>query len=460
MRRLDAFLIMTVVLISAVTLSPMTANSLWKFVVDGGNDVEVSVTDSNHTHEENNLQQTASSTEHDDHDHDHDDDDAPPPPRMLLGIFTTNSTSEAIRRNLIRKTYLSTYKTFEKAKLKEGRIDRICALADLLSAEQNESSTGDNNNNNNNNNTRSRGNSMDDCLLVYAFVMGAMDPSNTTAPTDLLELEASEDSSNNREIMMMMYNVDRSGYNNYERDVVYLNIRENMNDGKTVTWFKYASSVLPSTLGIDLIAKVDSDTVVFPRLLLQELRETLENQHHIRRPARRVYGGSNQVVREGAKVHYMQGGFYFISRDVAQKITSKTCPRSEIVQRVVFDPGYRRSEDREMGHFVDTCANQHHNRTKDDDEEGNIRKVVLRPDSSARHERSFKDANRFRVKWKDIFSNDMANLRYNEVRQKYADSNGCPPTEEAKSNELAWFDKLEKMVRVKARFSKLLAAVC
>lgn len=47
-----------------------------------------------------------------------------------------------------------------------------------------------------------------------------------------------------------------------EGDLVLLNIRENMNQGKSFTWLYYASNYLSGHLGIDYIGKMDTDTLI------------------------------------------------------------------------------------------------------------------------------------------------------------------------------------------------------
>ena len=55
-----------------------------------------------------------------------------------------------------------------------------------------------------------------------------------------------------------------------ETDLVLLNIQENMEDGKSQSFFKYATSVVIDEhhLDFDYIAKVDSDTIVYPEPFL------------------------------------------------------------------------------------------------------------------------------------------------------------------------------------------------
>lgn len=48
-----------------------------------------------------------------------------------------------------------------------------------------------------------------------------------------------------------------------EEDLLFLNIRENMNQGKTITWMHHTSSHLVERFSIDSIDKMDTDTVLY-----------------------------------------------------------------------------------------------------------------------------------------------------------------------------------------------------
>lgn len=334
--------------------------------------------------------------------------------RILLSIFTTDSQKDFARRNMIRKTYLSMYKTFEGYGLDEGQYDRICALSDLMQDASNPR--------------------MEQCRVVYTFVMGGIDASNTTAPTDLLE---NDDST----VPYVLPPTDST----LEQDVLRLNIRENMNEGKTTTWFKYASTMLPENLGITLIAKVDTDTVVFPRTLLEEVEMLAMASSHDK-----VYAGVEEVARSG-EVPYMQGGFYILSRSLAQEITSDTCPRSLIVQRTTTDRGFERAEDRELGNLVEECGRG---------KLGDHVQTLFLARNSAGHQRRYKDANGFRVKWKEGLADEIATLRLKALRTKYNNKEGCPPTAQALAEDLSWFEEHDKLARAKGRFSKKMETSC
>jgi hypothetical protein len=242
-----------------------------------------------------------------------------PPFRMLLGIFSVGNPKGIERRDLIRKTYLSFPTFLEQHNITTIplRHARICSLYDywhktITQPEQ--------------------------CQLLYTFVLGGA--TDERAPVEYLTLEAGRNMT-----------VDPSTIPNAEPDTTYLNIRENMDFGKTNTWFKYASTQLPQDdLQIDMIAKVDTDTLLYPDVLLEEMESRLKD-------VSLVYGGS--VVDNDKGHHYMQGGFYFLSRLIAERISAGRDDRWEVVQ--AYMPSYRhqRPEDVETGQFVEAFGGEH-----------------------------------------------------------------------------------------------------
>ena len=95
-----------------------------------------------------------------------------------------------------------------------------------------------------------------DCHLVYTFVLGG----NPDAPsTELLD-----DSS--RPWLLPNTTADNprlyNGTDILSPDVTLLNIQENMNDGKSQTWFSYAATLVEEH-SIDYIAKQDTDTILY-----------------------------------------------------------------------------------------------------------------------------------------------------------------------------------------------------
>lgn len=344
--------------------------------------------------------------------------------RILLGIFSTSSPEDYARRQMIRNSYLSNFKTLTGVGLELNSKTSICSLNDL----------------------KTNPSAYEECQMVYTFVVGAYDPlKNDTVPTDLTEAfpfgtqEAAK------------YIADRSSRqeDGEDRDVIYLNIAENMNSGKTVTWFRYASSILMTRdLGIDLIAKVDLDAVLFPRPFLQDI-----NAQILDRPAQNIYGGYHLIQRQAHEIPYMQGGFYFLSTGIAQWITSNDCPRHDIIQRSTFEKGYTRSEDREIGLFVDECIRARH-------EETTYNGVKMIVTSYATHNRSYKKSTPFRVRWKEGLAKDIAYLRRQASKKKYAATSGCPPSEKAAKEDELWFDLRKNMGLAKRRYEKMVGIDC
>lgn len=233
-------------------------------------------------------------------------------PRFLFGIFSTLRETDAIRRSVIRRTYLA------------SDPDRICSVKDLVNKPH--------------------------CQIVYTFVLGA----NATGPTDMVDQPPQSLTVDTREEPIL----DEQGrVIPYEDDVTYLNLRENMEDGKSPSWFLYANTIVDN-LGVDFIAKVDSDTLVFPTQFLDEFASFLPIKDHASNSTTvqnitgsnttsdlRVYGGipndsigcgglrRPHCTKMGGKT-YMQGQLHFLSVDLSRYVTS--IPRE--IRRELFVP--------------------------------------------------------------------------------------------------------------------------
>ena len=205
--------------------------------------------------------------------------------RFLLGIMSTNREDDRKLREAIRASYLSYYKDDKE------NSNRICSLSDLQSGRI----------------------LRQDCQFAYTFVIGAF---QKWGPMDLTA------SGTNHTAPLT---VDRSPGFPVEKDATYLNIRENMNDGKMQTWFKYAA-----TFGneFDYIVKVDGDTILFPPRFAAFAQQSLNAYPY----NRLVYGGiPNDMTACGIRrpmcqrlegTIYMGGQLYFMSPDLAHLITS------------------------------------------------------------------------------------------------------------------------------------------
>lgn len=219
-------------------------------------------------------------------------------PRFLFGIFSTLRHHDFSRRNVIRRTYLA------------SDPHRICSIKELPNKPY--------------------------CQIVYTFVVGA----NSSGVLDLVESSPSSLTVNITEHPVLD---DYGEEVPLEDDVTYLNLQENMEYGKSPSWFLYAN-MLVDQFSIDFIAKVDSDTLVFPQRFLDEFATFLpmKNHSHVVNLTKhdvastselRVYGGvpndsigcgglrRPHCAQMGGKT-YMQGQLHFLSADLSRYITS------------------------------------------------------------------------------------------------------------------------------------------
>ncbi|KAL3940062.1 MAG: hypothetical protein SGBAC_005318 [Bacillariaceae sp.] len=210
-------------------------------------------------------------------------------PRILVGIFCTNLNAlEKKRRQLLRNTYLTSY---QETKSKH----RICSLQDLLSTKIDPQK----------------------CQFAYTFVVGG----NISAPTEQVYTD---------DIHSIAIPHDK--IEAPESDVLYLNIQENMNEGKSETWFRYASLIMEQELYFDYVAKMDTDTILFPHFFFEDNMAKWPNH-----PENvRIYGGEYNVKQDGTNrtdfvlgASYFNGPFYWMSPDIARYITTK-CNRSAL----------------------------------------------------------------------------------------------------------------------------------
>ena len=161
-----------------------------------------------------------------------------PPPRLVMGIMSHNLVRmERDRRQALRDSYLSWYKANNDSTTSSFATtpNRICTLQELPDTAA--------------------------CQLAYVFVLGA--PTQqltmmTTNQTELLDRSSSKD-------MILMPSNDDTEFYTYQ-DMLYLNIVENGEFGKTPTWFRYATLFLEEhdLDTVDYIAKTDSDTLLYP----------------------------------------------------------------------------------------------------------------------------------------------------------------------------------------------------
>jgi hypothetical protein len=172
--------------------------------------------------------------------------------------------------------------------------------------------------------------------MAYTFFFGG----NPDGPTELVNPNAS--------FPMLV----RDPPTTDENDVIYLNIKENMEDGKSQTWLKYASMVIEE-FPFDYVAKADSDTILFTPAFLEFAEKTFPH-----RPNNiRIYGGDthgkNSCNPTVIDTHpcplplvgdvYAGGALYWMSADLASFVTSDQVDRSKLMIR---------HEDVDIGNFV------------------------------------------------------------------------------------------------------------
>ncbi|KAL7569791.1 hypothetical protein ACA910_005732 [Epithemia clementina (nom. ined.)] len=262
------------------------------------------------------------------------------PVRSIIGIMSHDeSPMEKERRQLIRDTYLSFYSAIKlryhqiasssnnyqmKTDLAKKLANQTATVHRILQKQENETelehficSLNDL--------LQGKLENPDLCRLAYAFVIAA-NPNGTTL---LLNF-------NDTHPMIAPLAVDDPKITR-ESDAVYLNIKNNGNQGKTPTWFRYVTSVLNErswTKDWDYIFKTDADNLFFPPKLLSFLERHSSKQP---RPFRNVYGGGRINFRRCDKKHdphcrlppddswrgkfYMQGGSYFLSTDLAAVVS-------------------------------------------------------------------------------------------------------------------------------------------
>jgi hypothetical protein len=312
--------------------------------------------------------------------------DSPAPPRVLVGIFSTDSLLESKRRQVIRKTYLSYYTNSTGTSTPNNRI---CSLSEFLHKTTIMSRHGDHHLLG----TR-------ECQLIYAFVLGTntsrtanvstihhasrdgtkntgyndFDDFNLVEPFVRGELDTSE--------LGRIVNVSSSWLSNVDPnesfpndDLVLLNISENMNQGKSESWFLYATQLWkrhmnmmnnkrmddkgayasPTSIQqqlllqpIDYIAKCDSDTLLFPEILLDQLLEHLPSH-----PQNAYFAGSrNSRIGPKGPFSYLMGGCYLLSWELSNYVTSLDCNRTKL---------YLGPEDASMANYIWSFTNWTYN---------------------------------------------------------------------------------------------------
>lgn len=165
-----------------------------------------------------------------------------------------------------------------------------------------------------------------DCRLVYTFVVGG---ASEATPPVLLQTNARP--------WLVSASTSALSADLNEHDVTLLNIRENMNEGKSQTWFAYAASQADA-LEIDYIGKVDTDTILhldqYFAFCEAHMPPPPYNRHILAGlPADKLWWEpkledqpKEKWWREnyGRVLHlYVQGQFYFMSSDLAKVVADE-----------------------------------------------------------------------------------------------------------------------------------------
>jgi Galactosyltransferase len=188
---------------------------------------------------------------------------------------------------------------------------------------------------------------LDHCQLIYTFVSGTDD---RKLPTEQLN--------NDTILVNHEEGLNRTKDGSVNFDVTVLNIRENMNEGKTPTWFHYASQI-SNQFDLDYVMKTDSDTLIVMDQFLDFINDYLPPH------GKRVYVGvladkafwdrtrygdnpsTVDFLRKASKVQvYAKGELYILSKDLAEWVAS----RSLLTGR--WRPWVERIEDHDLGLWV------------------------------------------------------------------------------------------------------------
>ena len=221
------------------------------------------------------------------------------PISLLLGIFFETGIDHAAQREFIRKTYL------------DIGDDRICTLSEFMRQTEEDYYRV--------------------CTVPYTFVIGA---GGDNQPTTHLEDELSP----------LTVETDSRGNVDSEGDCTYLNIRENINDGKSPTYMKFAAQIADE-YGIDYISKMNQ----YPASLsMYHLFQFMNDDLPMAPYNRRMYGGSPVVSYKHDSIYASGRGFYFVSADLAAYVGLHLSPE----ERQALVDSEKPAEDMDMGSFI------------------------------------------------------------------------------------------------------------
>jgi hypothetical protein len=208
---------------------------------------------------------------------------------FLWGIETGSSLLEATRRQVIRQSYLSRYHN-------STTPHRICSLNDLSSNPHILFSSAG-------------------CEVAYTFFQvvesSAVSSTTTTDENDIVYLEDAQETT--------------SGVN------------ISSSSRTSLAWFRYASSL---EIPFDYIAKVDSDTIMLPDLLLKEATKHVDRN---RKPSPTLEYAATSTSNDEFNCKHIpanecpnfNGRFYYLSRDLASSLVGSSM--EDIMTSSLFD---------------------------------------------------------------------------------------------------------------------------
>jgi len=175
----------------------------------------------------------------------------------------------------------------------------------------------------------------EDCSFVYAFVIGAASP-NATHTEWWNDLDDGDVGPIRRPLHQVQEEYPDTVNDTTTTDLLFLNVKENMNHGKTPTWFEYASMHFEHANEVDYIAKGDLDTLIDIKRLQHMLGET----NMFPPSTQPVYGGNMHDFTAcggplARKCHliqrkvYMGGQLFWLSIELAKHVSSPILRRSK-----------------------------------------------------------------------------------------------------------------------------------
>ncbi len=215
---------------------------------------------------------------------------------FMLGIFSTASPEDFSRRQEIRESYL------------DSGDHRFCTLEEYKRQSLEEAE-------------------MRICHVPYTFVISG---GGDYRPTEHIDDEP------------LIVDTDHKGNFDDQGDCTYLNINENTGEGKSLAWFKYASTVAQE-YGIDYIAKVDNMSILSPELFFKFQEDLPVSPFN-----KQTYGGVPHPSYHH-EMFYAKGEFYFMSADIAEYIG---CTLTATERQHLMKKGTGHDEDASIGALV------------------------------------------------------------------------------------------------------------